>query len=243
MQRVMPRLMLAQRGSGCPQSQQQLFPGMARTFCRALSPFRDLSLDSPPESRLPVDVDDFLSSFWRDRGWKNRGTVTVLNFFHGDLIKVVSKTGTGHVAFTSLSSPLSRKAVAMLFWTALIQACRSFSESACIMQLLLGETCESHGRCSHLRNVVMFRLLLGGRNHFETEAALDVLAVFDGAQSQVLHHHGRVVLRRKATGVLSFYHKTANTSSLRYLHILICPTLNASKTHPREARTSFKVAE
>lgn len=62
--------MLAQRGSGWPQSQQQAFPGMARTFCRALSPFRDLSLDSPPESRLPVDVDDFLSSFWCDRGQK-----------------------------------------------------------------------------------------------------------------------------------------------------------------------------
>lgn len=99
------------------------------------------------------------------------------------------------------------------------------------MQLLLGETWESHGRCSPLRNVLMFRLLLGGRNHFETEAALDVLAVFDGAQSQVLHHHGRVVLRRKATGVLSFYHKPANTSSLKYLHILICPTLNARPKH------------
>lgn len=42
--------------------------------------------------------------------------------------------------FTSPLSPLSRKAVAMLFWTALIQACRSFSESACIMQLLQGHT-------------------------------------------------------------------------------------------------------
>lgn len=123
----------------------------------------------------------------------------------------------------------------MLFWTALIQACRSFSESACIMQLLLGETWESHGRCSHLRNVVMFRLLLGGRNHFETEAALDVLAVFDGAQSQVLHHHGRVVLKRKATGVLSFYHKTANVSSLKYLHIqhLMRPKHIQGKPEPR----------
>lgn len=37
---------------------------MAKTFCRALSPFSDLSFGSPPESRLPVDVDDFLSSFW-----------------------------------------------------------------------------------------------------------------------------------------------------------------------------------
>lgn len=63
-QRVMPRLMLAQRGSGWPQSQQQALPGMAKTFCRALSPFSDLSFGSPPESRLPVDVDDFLSSFW-----------------------------------------------------------------------------------------------------------------------------------------------------------------------------------
>lgn len=44
------------------------------------------------------------------------------------------------LVFTSPSSPLSRKAVAMLFWTALIQACRSFSESACIIQLLLGHT-------------------------------------------------------------------------------------------------------
>ncbi len=67
MQRVMPRLMLAQRGSGWPQSQQQALPGMARTFCRALSPFSDLSFCSPPESRLPVDVDDFLSSFWHER--------------------------------------------------------------------------------------------------------------------------------------------------------------------------------
>lgn len=67
-QRVMPRLMLAQRGSGWPQSQQQTLPGMARTFCSALSPFRGLSLGSPPESRLPVDVEDFLSSFWRKGG-------------------------------------------------------------------------------------------------------------------------------------------------------------------------------
>lgn len=77
MQRVMPRLMLAQRGSGCPQSQQQALPGRARTFCRALSPFRDLSFGSPPESRLPVDVDDFLSSFWGRQqsgggGWNAR---------------------------------------------------------------------------------------------------------------------------------------------------------------------------
>lgn len=63
MQSVIPRLMLAQRGSGWPQSQQQALPGMASTFCRALSPFSDLSLGSPPESRLPVDVDDLRSSF------------------------------------------------------------------------------------------------------------------------------------------------------------------------------------
>lgn len=71
MQRVMPRLMLAQRGSGCPQSQQQALPGMARTLWRALSPFRGFSLDSPPESRLPVDVDALLSSFWRHREKEN----------------------------------------------------------------------------------------------------------------------------------------------------------------------------
>lgn len=40
-------------------------------------------------------------------------------------------------------------------------------------------------------------LLLGRGNHFETEAALDVLAVFDCAQSQVFHHHSWVVLRRR----------------------------------------------
>ena len=65
MHSVMPRLMLAQRGSGWPQSQQQELPGMVSTFCRALSPFRGFSLGSPPESRLPVDVDALLSSFWR----------------------------------------------------------------------------------------------------------------------------------------------------------------------------------
>ena len=67
-QRVMPRLMLAQRGSAWPQSQQQVFPAMARTLWRALSPFRGFSLGSPPESRLPVEVDDFLSSFWHGPG-------------------------------------------------------------------------------------------------------------------------------------------------------------------------------
>lgn len=72
----MPRLMLAQRGSGWPQSQQQVLPGIARTFCRALSPFSDLSFVSPLESRLPVDVDDFLSSFWCERDGECTDTQT-----------------------------------------------------------------------------------------------------------------------------------------------------------------------
>lgn len=59
MHRVMPRLMLAQRGSGCPQSQQTLLPAMAITFCSSLSPLRFFSRVSTPESRLPVDADDF----------------------------------------------------------------------------------------------------------------------------------------------------------------------------------------
>lgn len=50
------------------------------------------------------------------------------------------------LVLTSPSSPLSRKAVAMLFCTALIQACRSFSVSACIIQLLLGQRA-SHTGC------------------------------------------------------------------------------------------------
>lgn len=37
--------------------------------------------------------------------------------------------------------------------------------------------------------------LLGGGHHLEAEATLDVLAVFDRAQSQVLHHHRGGVLR------------------------------------------------
>lgn len=183
--RVMPRLMLAQRGSGCPQSQQQTLPGMARTFCRALSPFSDLSFGSPPESRLPVDVDDFLSSFWQERNgegaqtkikdkadvlkWVNKNwssgekmqeansqwkTLLFAEIYTNKCCKINRNPATlvlsqktlylGFLVyvwvFTSLSSPLSRKAVAMLFWTALIQACRSFSESACIIQLLWGQT-------------------------------------------------------------------------------------------------------
>lgn len=73
--------MLAQRGSGWPQSQQQALPGIARTFCRALSPFSDLSFVSPLESRLPVDVDDFLSSFWCERETENTST-------HRDMVKI-----------------------------------------------------------------------------------------------------------------------------------------------------------
>lgn len=67
MHRVMPRLMLAQRGSAVPQSQQWLLPAMMRTFCRAPSPFRFLSRGSPLESRLPVDAEDLLSSFCADK--------------------------------------------------------------------------------------------------------------------------------------------------------------------------------
>lgn len=82
-QRVMPKLMLAQRGSGWPQSQQQALPGIARTFCRALSPFSDLSFVSPLESRLPVDVDDFLSSFW----WERDGEYTDTQRHGKDLLR------------------------------------------------------------------------------------------------------------------------------------------------------------
>lgn len=63
MHRVMPRLMLAQRGSGCPQSQQVLLPAMPMTLSSALSPLRDFSRISPLDSRLPVDAPDFLSIF------------------------------------------------------------------------------------------------------------------------------------------------------------------------------------
>lgn len=93
---------------------------------------------------------------------------------------------------TSPSSPWSRKAVAMLFWTALIQACRSFSESACRMQLLLGQRNITQllstpyvetGPCGATfpALVRLHSNLLGGGHNFEAKATLYVLTVFDGA--------------------------------------------------------------
>lgn len=88
-----------------------------------------------------------------------------------------------------------------------------------------------------------FRLLLGGGNHFEAEAALDVLAVLDCAQPQVLHHNGRVVLRRQATGVLSFDHKKRQiVSLLKYFLVSICHLMRP-KHIQGEAGTLFTGGE
>lgn len=65
MHSVIPRLILAQRGSAKPQSQQAALPGIHWTRCRALSPFNNFSFVSLPDSRLPVEGDDFFSCFWK----------------------------------------------------------------------------------------------------------------------------------------------------------------------------------
>lgn len=70
-QSVMPRLMLAQRGSDCPQSQQNSFPGMACTRCRALSTLTGFT-DSQPESRLPRDADECLSRLYNTTRIQNK---------------------------------------------------------------------------------------------------------------------------------------------------------------------------
>lgn len=63
----MPRLMLAQRGSGCPQSQHCSFPGMLCTLCRMVSPFPPRSRESVAESMLLVEGEAVLSSLCREK--------------------------------------------------------------------------------------------------------------------------------------------------------------------------------
>lgn len=85
-----------------------------------------------------------------------------------------------------------------------------------------------------------FWLLLGRRNHFETEAALDVLTVFDCAQSQILHHHGRVVLRRKGRGALFCF--TQNTSfSFKYFHTFTDLSINTNLWAQNTCKQSKKL--
>lgn len=139
---------------------------------------------------------------------------------------------------TSPSSPLSRKAVAMLFWTALIQACRSFSESACRMQLLWGDTHRRHRAAAggggagalHLPSFgALCSGLLGGGHHLEAEAALDVLAVFDRAQPQVLHHHrGGVLEVGGGTGSSQTCHKHTHGGLVAAGHAFLAAGLCAA---------------
>lgn len=63
----MPRLMLAQRGSGCPQSQHWSLPGMLCTLCKMLSPFTLRSRESVAESMLLVDGEAVRSSLCRGK--------------------------------------------------------------------------------------------------------------------------------------------------------------------------------
>lgn len=87
----------------------------------------------------------------------------------------------------------------MLAWTAWIQACRSFSDSACSMQLL-----QTHQHCVFARqqaakdNVRLLtegfqagRHLLGGGHHLKTEPPLIIFTRFDRTQPQILHHHSQ----------------------------------------------------
>lgn len=62
MQSSTPRLMLAQRGSGWPQSPHWLLPATLCTRCRTLSPFTPRSRESEVESMLLVDGDAVRSS-------------------------------------------------------------------------------------------------------------------------------------------------------------------------------------
>lgn len=66
MQSSTPRLMLAQRGSGWPQSPHWLLPATPCTRCSTLSPLTLRSLESVAESMLLVDGDAVRSSLW---GW------------------------------------------------------------------------------------------------------------------------------------------------------------------------------
>lgn len=62
-----PRLMLAQRGSGWPQSPHRLLPATLCTRCSTLSPLALRSRESVAESMLLVDGDAVRSSLW---GWR-----------------------------------------------------------------------------------------------------------------------------------------------------------------------------
>lgn len=72
--------------------------------------------------------------------------------FVKNLNDLIMQTGLICNKVTSESSDLSLKAVAMLFCMALIHACFSFSESACIIQLLYTQTrtCLQWKHASHL---------------------------------------------------------------------------------------------
>lgn len=59
-----PRLMLAQRGSGWPQSPHWLLPATLCTRCSTLSPLTPRSRESVVESMLLVDGDAVRSSLW-----------------------------------------------------------------------------------------------------------------------------------------------------------------------------------
>lgn len=61
----MPRLMLAQRGSAWPQSQQISFPGRHCTRCKILSPLTIRSRGSLAESILLVEGEAVLSRRWQ----------------------------------------------------------------------------------------------------------------------------------------------------------------------------------
>lgn len=65
MQSSTPRLMLAQRGSGRPQSPHWLFPATCCMRCSTLSPLTLRSRESVAESMLLVDGDAVRSSLWR----------------------------------------------------------------------------------------------------------------------------------------------------------------------------------
>lgn len=75
MHSVMPRLMLAHRGSTSPQSQHTALPAMPWTLWSELSPFRSFSFVSQPDSGLPVEGGGFLSTFGeRQKGKKAKLT-------------------------------------------------------------------------------------------------------------------------------------------------------------------------
>lgn len=59
-----PKLMLAQRGSGWPQSPHWLLPATLCTRCSTLSPLTPRSRESVVESMLLVDGDAVRSSLW-----------------------------------------------------------------------------------------------------------------------------------------------------------------------------------